>query len=185
MLNYSNCQHEPSEADPELFNVLSLKVGENVTERSLQYVKEVWDSLARRLQIPHSALLFEKVADGCIEIIWKFPSHLTTFIVRRAQENTNYFREQQVSRSSSKSWSLISPRLMNPTISTGALRTGSTYFELKFLSHTISLQMNVLERCLYRSEGPSVWIHMASCLTMPTDHVRLHHLTEFVHCGYL
>ena len=39
-----------------------------------------------------------KVADGCIEIIWKFPSHLTTFIVRRAQENTNYFREQQVLR---------------------------------------------------------------------------------------
>ena len=43
MLNYSN-MNEQSEADPELFNVLSLKVGENVTERSLQYVKEVWDS---------------------------------------------------------------------------------------------------------------------------------------------
>lgn len=91
-------QHEQSEADPELFNVLSLKVGENVTERSLHYVKEVWDSLARRLEMPHSALLFEKVADGCIEIFWKFPSHLTTFIIRQAQENTNYFWEQRVLR---------------------------------------------------------------------------------------
>ena len=87
-----------SEADPELFCVLSLKVGEYVTERTLQYVKEVWDSLARRLEIPHSALLFEKVANGCIEMVWKFPSHLTNFIIRRAQENTNYFWEQQVLR---------------------------------------------------------------------------------------
>jgi len=31
------------------------------------------------------------------------------------------------------------------------------------------------------SEGPSVWIHMASCLTTPTDHVRLHPLPEFVY----
>jgi len=71
---------------------------------------------------------------------------------------------------------------------TGALRTGSTYFELKFLSiyHTISLHMNMLESCsLYSGEGPSVWIHMTSCLTTPTDHVRLHPLTEFVHYGYL
>jgi len=91
-------QREQSEADPKLFNVLSLKVGQNVTEHTLQYVKEVWDSLAQRLQIPHSALLFEEVADGCIEIVWKFPCHLMTFIIRRAQESTNYFREQQVLR---------------------------------------------------------------------------------------
>jgi len=91
-------QREQSVADPKLFSVLSLKVGQNVTEHTLQYVKEVWDSLAQRLQIPHSALLFEEVADGCIEITWKFPSHLTTFIIRRAQENTNYFREQRVLR---------------------------------------------------------------------------------------
>ena len=91
-------QDEESEADPELFNVLSLKVGENVTECTLQYVKEVWDSLARRLEIPHSALLFERVADGCIEMTWITPSHLTNFIIRRVQENTEYFWDQRVLR---------------------------------------------------------------------------------------
>ena len=66
------------------------------------------------------------------------------------------------------------------------IRTGSTYFELKFLYHTISLHMNVLESCsVYSNEGPSVWIHMASCLTTSTDHVRLHPLTEFFHCPVL
>ena len=77
----------------------------------------------------------------------------------------------------------VRPVLLGSFPVTGALRTGSTCFELKILYHTISLHMNVLEAVVYSSEGPSVWIHMASCLTMPTDHVRLHPLTEFVHCG--
>ena len=91
-------QCEQSETDPELFKVLSLKLGENVTDHTLQYVKEVWDSLASRLKLPHSALLFERVAEGCIEIIWTVPSHLTNFIVKRALENTEYFREKRVLR---------------------------------------------------------------------------------------
>ena len=84
--------------DPDLFSVLSFKVGRNVTEHTLQYVKEFWDSLAHRLKLPHSALLFQRVAKGCMEIIWTVPSHLTNFIIRRVQENTEYFREQQVLR---------------------------------------------------------------------------------------
>ena len=87
-----------SEADPDLFSALSLKVRENITEHTLQYVKEVWDSLARTLKLPHSALLFKRVAEGCLEMIWTVPSHLTDFIVKRAQESTEYFQDQRVLR---------------------------------------------------------------------------------------
>jgi len=45
-------------------------------------------------------------------------------------------------------------------------------------------KMNVLESCSLKWR-PSVWIRMASCLTTHTDHVRLHLLTEFIHCWYL
>ena len=91
-------QCEPAEVDPELLSVLSLKVGESVTEHTLQYVKEVWDSLASRLKLPQSALLFEKIADGCIEMTWILPSHLTNFVIRQARENTEYFIERRVLR---------------------------------------------------------------------------------------
>ena len=91
-------QDQPTEADPELFSVLSFKVGENVTDHTLQYVKDVWDSLAHRLKLPHSSLLFERIAEGCLEIIWTVPSHLNNFIIRQAQENAEYFQEQQVLR---------------------------------------------------------------------------------------
>ena len=91
-------QDEESEANTGLFTLLSLKVGENLTEHTLQYVKEMWDSLAHLLKLPHSALLFKKVAEGCIEMVWTVPSHLTDFIIRRAQESTECFREQRVLR---------------------------------------------------------------------------------------
>ena len=91
-------QDEESEANTGLFTLLSLKVGKNVTDHTLQYVKEVWDSLAHLLKLPHSALLFKRVAEGCLEMIWTVPSHLTDFIIRRAQKSTEYFQEQQVLR---------------------------------------------------------------------------------------
>jgi len=91
-------QDEDSEADPELFDTLSSKVGENVTECTLQYVKDLWDSLALRFKIPQSALLFKRVAEGCIEITWNVPSHLTNFVISRARENTEYFRKKKVLR---------------------------------------------------------------------------------------
>jgi len=91
-------QDQQSEADPELFSVLSLKLRENVRDHTLQYVKDVWDSLAHQLKLPHSTLLFERVADGCLEIIWTIPSHLNNFIIRQTQENIEYFQDQQVLR---------------------------------------------------------------------------------------
>jgi len=87
-------QDQQSEADPEMFSVLSLKVEKNATDHTLQYVKDVWDSLAHQLKIPHSALLFERIEHGCLEIIWTIPSHLNNFIIRRAQENTEYFQKR-------------------------------------------------------------------------------------------
>lgn len=91
-------QDKDSEADPKLFDKLSLKVGGNVTEHTLQYVKDLWDSLALQLKIPQSALLLEMVAKGCIEITWNLPYHLTNFVISRARENTEYFREKKVLR---------------------------------------------------------------------------------------
>lgn len=87
-----------SEADPKLFAKLSLKVGGNLTEHTLQYVKDLWDSLALQFKIPRSALLLEMVANGCIEITWNLPFHLTNFVISQARESTEYFREKKVLR---------------------------------------------------------------------------------------
>ena len=79
----------------KLLDDLTVKVKKNVTEHTLQYVSDLWDSLARQLKLPQCSMLFDKVAEGCIELSWLFPSHLTTFVTRRAQESIEYFIEQR------------------------------------------------------------------------------------------
>ena len=91
-------QGEQAKPDPKLFDELSVKVRVNVTEKTMQYISELWKSLGRRIGLPLSALPLHKVAKGCIEIVWLLPSHLTHFATTQIQENTNYFREENVLR---------------------------------------------------------------------------------------
>ena len=91
-------QGEQSKPDPKLLDELSVKVKANVTEKTMKYVSELWDSLAYRVKLPVTALPFQKVAKGCVEITWLLPFHLTHFATRRLQESTDYFQEQNIIR---------------------------------------------------------------------------------------
>lgn len=77
---------------------LSVKVKAKVTEKTLNYVKELRDSLAYQVRLPVTALLFDKIAEGCLEITWLIPFHLTHFTTGRLQESTDFFREQKILR---------------------------------------------------------------------------------------
>ena len=97
-LNAELQQNELSEPDAKLLHKLSVKVKANVTERALEYVRELQDSLAYQVELPATAVLFHKVAKGCVEITWLLPFHLTDFTTRRLQESTDYFREKNILR---------------------------------------------------------------------------------------
>ena len=89
---------EQSMPDPELFNKLSYKIAKDVTDFTLQYITEIWESLAQRLKLPRSALLLDKIAKGCVQLTFLIPYHLTHFAAQRARESMTYFREHQVLR---------------------------------------------------------------------------------------
>ena len=91
-------QCEQSNPDSEMFDELSYKIGENVTDLTLQYISEIWESLARQLKLPRCALLLNKIAQGCVEVSLLVPLHLTRFAIRRAQESIGYFRDHHVLR---------------------------------------------------------------------------------------
>ena len=91
-------QQSVSEPDPELLHELSVKVKANVTEKTLKYVSELRDSLAYRVKLPVTAVLFHKIAKGCVEITWLIPCHLTDFTKRRLQESTDYFQQENILR---------------------------------------------------------------------------------------
>jgi len=91
-------QSEQSKPDPKLFDELSIKVKVNVTEKTMEYVSELWSSLGRRIRLPLSALPLHQVRDGCIEVVWLLPCHLTQFATIQVQEDTNFFHEENVLR---------------------------------------------------------------------------------------
>ena len=73
-LDAESYQSKEPEHNPELLNKLSFKVKANVTDKTMKYVNELWDSLAYQIKLPVTALLFHKVAEGCVEITW-LPSY--------------------------------------------------------------------------------------------------------------
>ena len=91
-------QDEQSKPDPKLFDELSVKVKAKVTEKTLEYVRKLWGSLAYQVKLPVTALPFHRVAKGCVEITWLLPFHLTQFATRRLQESTEFFREENIIR---------------------------------------------------------------------------------------
>ena len=97
-LNAEIQQTELSEPDAKLLHQLSVKVKANVTEKTLKYVSELRDSLAYRVKLPVTAVLFHKIARGCVEITWLLPCHLTEFTIRQLQESTNYFQQENILR---------------------------------------------------------------------------------------
>ena len=100
IIDHMDIEHQQSvsEPDPELIHELSVKVKANVTEKTLKYVSELRDSLAYRVKLPVTAVLFHKIAKGCVEITWLIPCHLTNFTRRRLQESTDYFQQENILR---------------------------------------------------------------------------------------
>ena len=97
-LNAELKESEQSKPDPKLLDELSVKVKANVTDRTMKYISELWDSLAYRIKVPVTALPFHRVAKGCVEITWLLPFHLTHFATRRLQGSTEFFREENIIR---------------------------------------------------------------------------------------
>ena len=89
-------QDKQSKPDPKLFDELSVKVKAKVTEKTLEYVRKLWGSLAYQIKLPVTALPFHRVAKGCVEITWLLPFHLTQFATRRLQESTEFFQNKSI-----------------------------------------------------------------------------------------
>ena len=82
----------------ELFRKLTAKCEVNVTNHTLSYVIDLWQSLAKQFALPRPALILHDIAEGCIGITWLIPANLVKHITRMAQESANMFAEENVLR---------------------------------------------------------------------------------------
>ena len=80
----------------ELFKKLSVKVEANVTDHSLNYVTDLWQSLANLFLLPQPAMILHNIAEGCVGIMWFIPANLVKHVTRMARETSNKFAEQNI-----------------------------------------------------------------------------------------
>jgi len=80
----------------ELFSLLKAKVkGVNITNHSLKYVSDLWESLRNQFSLPKHILVLYRIGEGCLEMSWCVPVKLAAYIIRKAKESEQYFEEQQ------------------------------------------------------------------------------------------
>ena len=88
----------PLEQKYELFRKLTAKYRVNVTNHTLSYIIDLWQSLAKQFALPRPAMVLHDIAEGCIGITWLIPANLVKHVMRMAGESANMFAEENVLR---------------------------------------------------------------------------------------
>ena len=80
----------------KLFSLLKTKVkGVNITHHSLEYIRDLWESLQNQFSLPKHILVLYRIGEGCLELTWCIPSELAAYIIQKAKEREQYFTEQR------------------------------------------------------------------------------------------
>ena len=82
--------------DCQLFSLLCVKLDREITNRSLEYVRQLWKSLGKKCRLPLHTILLQKLEEGCVCITWMIPSHLMPQLVRGLCESASFFKEQHI-----------------------------------------------------------------------------------------
>ena len=76
---------------------MRLELKRNVSEESLQYVAELWESLAIEFELPLLTAVIDRIVKKCLEITWLiFPSDAKKIIVATAAGHTDFFEKYAI-----------------------------------------------------------------------------------------
>ena len=84
--------------DPAYLQRLSLKLKTRVTDKSLEYVDELWISLAEYFLLPSLSVLLENIRSGCIEVSWLIPPLFASQIIGNLHENSAFLETKGIVR---------------------------------------------------------------------------------------
>ena len=84
--------------DPAYLQRLSVKLKTRVTEKTLEYVDELWVSLAEYFLLPSLSVLLERIRSGCIEVSWLVPPHFAFQITSNLHENSSFLQSKGITK---------------------------------------------------------------------------------------
>ena len=105
---YSSCirDHEkgdrsrplPARQDPAYLERLTVKLKTPVAEKTLEYVHDLWISIAEYFLLPSLSVLLDNIHEGCLEVSWLIPPHYLFQIVGNLQDNASFLRSKDIMR---------------------------------------------------------------------------------------
>ena len=82
--------------DPMYLRRLTVKLKTRVTDKTLEYVDDLWLSMAEYFLLPSLTALLDHVQKGCVEVSWLVPPHYVFQIVGNLQENAAFLESKDI-----------------------------------------------------------------------------------------
>ena len=96
----SECDESVVELRPKrkhsYFKVLSVKLDECVTDRTLDYLEELWNSLSSILVLPPLYLLLDSVIMNSVLVEWLIPTSKVPEAIEKAKQSADVFRKHPI-----------------------------------------------------------------------------------------
>ena len=88
----------PAVRDPAYLEELTVKLDTPVAEKTLEYVHDLWISMAEHFLLPSLSALLDNIKTGCLEVSWLIPPHYLFQIVGNLQDNVAFLRSREIVR---------------------------------------------------------------------------------------
>ena len=75
---------------------LTIKLKARITDNCLDYIDQLWRSIAEYFSLPSLSVLLDSIHEGCIEVTWCVPTPLAFQIQTNIPDSTEFFQHQEV-----------------------------------------------------------------------------------------
>ena len=76
--------------DKRYCHKLTVKLKSHITEKSLDYIDQLWMSIADHLLLPTLSALLESIHEGCVEVTWRIPTVSALHIQANIQDSGKF-----------------------------------------------------------------------------------------------
>ena len=91
----------PARKDKGYLRKLTLKLHLRISETSLMYVDELWDTLAKHFLLPPINIILDSIVDGSLIITWLVPFLVIPLLMERVKLNmasaVKFFQRESIS----------------------------------------------------------------------------------------
>ena len=75
---------------------LTIKLKARITDNCLDYIDQLWRSIAEYFSLPSLSVLLDSIHEGCIEVTWCVPTPLAFQIQTNIPDSTEFFQHREV-----------------------------------------------------------------------------------------